>query len=203
MKLKSLLLLFVLSGCMQYVSPAHEAWDSYLSGASFMDMTETSKIAKRPVYLGHGGKLLNTNIDKSATLDYGDKATNDNLIGREYMAKLEYELYDSLRTAGVSVERAGTDVVVILVRDAIIARDKGDISPNGADTLGTVARILRKYNSNTRIRCGMQRRHGVCRWIWPNALVYFWHEKKLIRRVCLLWDAAPRALSPPRTVWAG
>lgn len=147
MKLKSLLLLFVLSGCMQYVSPTHDAWDSYLNGASFMDMTETSKIAKRPVYLGHGGKLLSTNIDKSATLDYGDKATNDNLICREYMAKLEYELYDSLRTAGVSVERAGTDVVVILVRDAIIARDKGDISPNGADTLGTVARILRKYNS--------------------------------------------------------
>lgn len=147
MKLKLFLLLFVLSGCMQYTSPPHDAWDSYLNGASFMDMTETSKIAKRPVYLGHGGKLLNANIDKSVALDYGDKATNDNIAGREYMAKLEYELYDSLRTAGVSVERAGTDVVVILVRDAFIAQNHGDISDNGADILKTIARILRKYNS--------------------------------------------------------
>ena len=147
MKLKLFLLLFVLSGCMQYTSPPHDAWDYYLNGASFMDMTETSKIAKRPVYLGRGGKLLNANIDKSVALDYGDKATNDNIAGREYMAKLEYELYDSLRTAGVSVERAGTDVVVILVRDAFIAQNHGDISDNGANILKTIARVLRKYNS--------------------------------------------------------
>lgn len=147
MKLKVVFLGLLLSGCMQYTSPSHDTWDFYLNGASFMDMNETSKIAKRPVYLGHGGKLLNANIDKSATLDYGDKTTNDNMASREYMAKLEYDLYDSLRTAGVSVERAGTDVVVILVRDAIISPDVGDISTGGANVLETIARLLRKYNS--------------------------------------------------------
>lgn len=147
MKLKVVFLSLLLSGCMQYTSPSHDTWDFYLNGASFMDMNETSKIAKRPVYLGHGGKLLNANIDKSATLDYGDKTTNDNMASREYMAKLEYDLYDSLRTAGVSVERAGTDVVVILVRDAIISPDVGDISTGGANVLETIARLLRKYNS--------------------------------------------------------
>ncbi|MBP9999134.1 MAG: OmpA family protein [Proteobacteria bacterium] len=147
MKLKVVFLSLLLSGCMQYTSPSHDTWDFYLNGASFMDMNETSKIAKRPVYLGHGGKLLNANIDKSATLDYGDKTTNDNMASREYMAKLEYDLYDSLRTAGVSVERAGTDVVVILVRDAIISPDVGDISTGGANVLETIAQLLRKYNS--------------------------------------------------------
>lgn len=147
MKLKVVFLSLLLSGCMQYTSPSHDTWDFYLNGASFMDMNETSKIAKRPVYLGHGGKLLNANIDKSATLDYGDKTTNDNMVSREYMAKLEYDLYDSLRTAGISVERAGTDVVVILVRDAIISPDVGDISTGGANVLETIARLLRKYNS--------------------------------------------------------
>lgn len=147
MKLKVVFLSLLLSGCMQYTSPSHDTWDFYLNGASFMDMNETSKIAKRPVYLGHGGKLLNANIDKSATLDYGDKTINDNMASREYMAKLEYDLYDSLRTAGVSVERAGTDVVVILVRDAIISPDVGDISTGGANVLETIARLLRKYNS--------------------------------------------------------
>ncbi|MCQ2580707.1 MAG: OmpA family protein [Alphaproteobacteria bacterium] len=147
MKLKLVFLSLLLSGCMQYTSPSHDTWDFYLNGASFMDMNETSKIAKRPVYLGHGGKLLNANIDKSVTLDYGDKTTNDNMASREYMAKLEYDLYDSLRTAGISVERAGTDVVVILVRDAIISPDVGDISTGGANVLETIARLLRKYNS--------------------------------------------------------
>lgn len=147
MKLNVLVLCLAVIGCTQYVSPQHDSWEYYLNGASFMDMTETSKTAKRPVYLGHGGQVLNTSVDKSEKFDYGDKVANDNAISREYMAKLEYELYDSLRTAGVSVERAGTDVVVILVRDAIIARDKGDISSNGAQILSGIANILRKYNS--------------------------------------------------------
>ncbi len=141
---KFFILLCCLSACTGYVSPDHATWDYYLNGASFMDMTETSKIAKRPVYLGSGGKTLTSDNKK---MEYGDKAENDNMVGVRYMSELEYELYDSLRTAGVSVERAGTDVVVILVRDAIIQRDAGDISKNGTGILNTVARILRKYNA--------------------------------------------------------
>ena len=149
MKLKIFILSICLFGCAQYTSPDHATWDYYLHNASFMDMTETSKIAKRPVYLGDGGKLLTSASidDKSKKTEYGDKATNDNIIATRYMAELERDLYDALRTAGTSVERAGTDVVVILVRDAIIQRDAADISKNGESILSNIARVLRKYNS--------------------------------------------------------
>lgn len=149
MKLKLFLLCFCLVGCAQYTSPDRNTWNYYLGDASFMDMTETSKIAKRPVYLGKGGQLLtstNVNTD-SKKVEYGDKVANDNAISVAYMAQLEDELYDSLRTAGVSVERAGTDVVVILTRGAIMKNDVADISPDGANTLSGIAKILRKYNS--------------------------------------------------------
>lgn len=131
---------------MQYHSPARNTWSNYLRGASFTDMTEMSRVAKRPVYLGAGGKLV-TSIDAPATLDYGDKVANDNAISINYMSRLEYELYDALRKPGISVQRAGTDVVVILVRDAIMELNVADISPDGADTLKTIAKILKKYDA--------------------------------------------------------
>lgn len=141
-----LLSFIFLAGCMQYHSPARNTWSNYLRGASFTDMTEMSRVAKRPVYLGAGGKLV-TDTDAPATLDYGDKVANDNAISINYMSRLEYELYDALRKPGISVQRAGTDVVVILVRDAIMELDVADISPDGADTLKTIAKILKKYDA--------------------------------------------------------
>ena len=60
---------------------------------------------------------------------------------------LEYELYDSLRKPGISVQRAGTDVVIILVRDVLLEKDVADISRDGADTLKTITDILNKYNA--------------------------------------------------------
>ena len=139
-------LLICCAGCMQYHSPARNTWSQYLRGASFTDMTETARIAKRPVFLGAGGKLI-SQIDTPATLDYGDKVQNDNAVSVNYMANLEYELYDALRKPGISVQRAGTDVVVILVRDAIMELNVGDISVDGADTLKTISKILKKYDA--------------------------------------------------------
>lgn len=121
-------------------------WPTYLRGASFTDMTETARIAKRPVYMGAGGKLISS-IDAPASMDYGDKTQNETAISVNYMANLEYELYDALRKPGISVQRAGTDVVIILVRDAIMELNVGDISPDGADTLKTISRILKKYDA--------------------------------------------------------
>lgn len=132
--------------CAPYHSPDRATWRTYLNGASFTDMTETSRIAKRPVYLGAGGVLI-TDLDAPAKMEYGDKATNDNAVATYYMAKLEYELYDALRKPGISVQRAGTDVVVILVRDAIMELDVADISQTGDDTLKTIAKILKKHNA--------------------------------------------------------
>ena len=137
----------VLSGCLQYHSPDRETWKSYLRGASFIDMTETAKTAKLPVYMGHGGKIVTATGELSPNMQYGDKNNVDNAILVNYMSQLEYELYDSLRKPGMSVQRAGTDVYIILVRDSIMELDVADISSDGADTLKTISKIINKYNA--------------------------------------------------------
>ena len=136
-----------LSGCVQYHSPNRNTWNQYLYGASFMDMTETARTAKMPVYMGHGGKIVTQTGELSTKMQYGDKNSIDNAVLVNYMSGLEYELYDALRKPGISVQRAGTDVVVILVRDAIMNQNIADISPDGADTLKTISKILNKYDA--------------------------------------------------------
>ena len=151
MQIKNIILSTIILGavgaCVQYSSPDRYTWSAYLNGVSFTDMTETARIAKHPVYLGAGGRLVTDAVDASRTLDYGDKATNDNAIATQYMAQLEYALYDALRKPGISVQRAGTDVVVILVRDAIMELNVADISTTGDDTLNTITKILKKYDA--------------------------------------------------------
>lgn len=146
-QLKLFLALFFLGACAQYISPARDTWSQYLNGVSFTDMTEISRVAKRPVYLGAGGQLIENAVKTADAFDYGDKITNDNMIAKQYMAQLEYELYDALRKPGISVQRAGTDVVIILVRDAIMELDVANISQTGADTLSIITKILKKYNA--------------------------------------------------------
>ncbi len=137
----------LLSGCLQYHSPARNTWNQYLYGASFMDMTETAKTAKLPIYMGHGGKIVTASGELSEKMQYGDKNNIDNTVLVKYMSGLEYELYDALRKPGLSVQRAGTDVVIILVRGAIMRDDIADISSDGADTLKIISKILNKYNA--------------------------------------------------------
>ncbi len=144
---KFIFVALLLSGCLQYHSPKREMWPDYLQGASFTDMTETARVAKLPVYMGHGGKIITASGELSPNMQYGDKNTNDNVVLKNYMSNLEYELYDSLRKPGISVQRAGTDVVIILVRDAIMELNVADISKDGADTLKTISKILKKYNA--------------------------------------------------------
>ncbi len=110
-------------------------------------MTETSRIAKKPVFMGAGGRLISQTVEPSAKSEYGDKVTNDNALAVAYMSELEFALYDALRKPGISVQRAGTDVVVILVRDAIMELNIADISADGADTLKTISKILKKYDA--------------------------------------------------------
>ena len=135
------------AGCLQYHSPERSTWNQYLYGASFMDMTETARTAKMPVYMGHGGKIVTQTGELSEKMQYGDKNSIDNAVLVKYMSELEYELYDALRKPGISVQRAGTDVVVILVRDALMNQNVADISSDGADTLKTISKILNKYNA--------------------------------------------------------
>ena len=144
---KICLMCLCLAACMQYHSPSRDTWSTYLSGASFSDMTETARTAKLPVYMGHGGKIVTATGELSPNMQYGDKNNIDNQTLIKYMADLEYELYDALRKPGVSVQRAGTDVVIILVRDSIMELNVADISNDGADTLNIIAKILNKYNA--------------------------------------------------------
>jgi outer membrane protein OmpA-like peptidoglycan-associated protein len=141
------LFLGTLVSCAHYTSPNHQTWHTYLNGASFTDMTEMARVAKKPVYLGAGGKTISDATAHSSEMEYGDKNTNDNIIAKQYMSQLEFELYDALRKPGISVQRAGTDVVIILVRDAIMQMDAANISQTGDDTLKTIAKILNKYNA--------------------------------------------------------
>lgn len=138
-------ILFSLCACTPYRSPDRALWTNYLNGASFTDMTELSRTAKQPIYLGAGGQTLESVIDKSNKLDYGDKIANDNLVAIQYMIDLEETLYDTLRKPGISVQRAGSEVVVILVRDAIMKLSAAEISETGDDTLKKISEILKDY----------------------------------------------------------
>jgi len=144
---KILFVSLLISSCTAYHSPNHSTWQQHLYGASFIDMTETAKTAKIPVYMGHGGKVITQTGELSEKMQYGDKNNIDNAILINYMSNLEYELYDALRKPGISVQRAGTDVVIILVRDSIMELNIADISPNGDDTLKIISKILNKYNA--------------------------------------------------------
>ncbi|MBD5400576.1 OmpA family protein [bacterium] len=142
-----LIFVSILSACQTYTSPPRSAWRTHLNGASMSDMSDAARVAKKPVYLGSGGRTVTDAVKKSSGAEYGDKAANDNAITVAYMANLEFALYDALRKPGISVQRAGTDVVVILVRDAIMQLDAAEISDTGADTLRTISKILNKYDA--------------------------------------------------------
>ncbi len=135
----------LLTSCAGYVSPPRSDWGNYLRGASFAEMTPTAIIAKRPVYLGAGGDVISP--EQPAAGNYGTepKPSDVNPAVLRYMAELEFVLYDSLRKPGISVQRAGTDVVVLLVRDALMEMSAPEISETGADTLGIISKILKKY----------------------------------------------------------
>ncbi|MDR0803761.1 MAG: OmpA family protein [Rickettsiales bacterium] len=119
--------LFFLCACAKYETPPRAEWGTVLSGANFTDMTPEMQVATRPVYLGAGGKIFSGDARARAVI-------------------LENELYDALRVSGVSVQRVGTEVIVLIVRDAFMYTDAAEISENGERTLGAVAKILKKYN---------------------------------------------------------
>ena len=144
---KHVLLSIFLCGCTAYTSPPRTTWPQYLSGVSFTDMTDTARIAKKPIYLGSGGKLTIDTANTNKLSEYGDKSLNDNTTLVWYMTKLENELYNTLRKPGISVQRAGTEVVVILVRDALMELNFAEISQTGGDTLNKISKILNKYDA--------------------------------------------------------
>ena len=136
-----------ITGCIAYKSPDRSTWGTYLHGASFTDMTESARTAKKPIFQGAGGKTVSEVVAQSAEMEYGDKTQNESAMCIGYMSELESALYDAVRRPGLSVQRAGTDVLVILVRDAIMELNAPEISAEGDNNLSTIAKILKKYNA--------------------------------------------------------
>ena len=97
--------------------------------------------------MGAGGRLILSEDVTKPVSDYGDKLTNDNARIIKYMSELEFALYDALRKPGISVQRAGSEVVVVLVRDALMELNVAQISATGDDTLKTISKILKKYDA--------------------------------------------------------
>lgn len=147
MKRILVLLSVILGGCAGYQSPDRAQWQMYLKGASFMEMNETARIAKKPIFQGDGGRTVAESVKQSATTEYGDKTQNENAMYIGYMSKLENELYDALRRPGLSVQRAGTDVVVLMIRDALMELNAPEISADGDKNLKIVSDILKKYDA--------------------------------------------------------
>jgi outer membrane protein OmpA-like peptidoglycan-associated protein len=140
-------LTMLLAACAGYKSPDRTTWGNCLHGVSFTDMTETARVAKKPIFLGNGGRLVTDVVTKNPGMDYGDKNQNESALVTGYMSELEYKLYDALRRPGMSVQRIGTDVLVILVRDAIMELNAPEISADGDENLAMIAKILKKYDA--------------------------------------------------------
>ena len=128
-KLFALALALALAACGGYKTPERGTWNTILRGASFGAMTETAKVAKKPIFLGASGRALHNQAEASA-----------------YMALLEEELSDNLRKPGIQIQRIGGDALVVMVRDAFMSPDHPDISSEGADTLANLSRVLAKYD---------------------------------------------------------
>lgn len=147
MKKVIFLIMFAVAACTGYTSPDREAWNDILYGASFTDMGADSIAAKKPIFLGDEGRQVSDVVAADTNMEYGDKAQNENAMYIGYMSNLENAMYDALRRPGLSVQRAGTDVTVIMVRDAIMQLNAPDISKIGDENLKTVAEILKKYDA--------------------------------------------------------
>ena len=77
MKQKSIIFIalsILLTGCLQYQSPERSEWNKYLYGASFMDMSESAKTAKLPVYMGNGGKIITQSGELSGLMARNKKS---------------------------------------------------------------------------------------------------------------------------------
>lgn len=136
--------MFFLCACAAYKSPPMTQWDFILNGATYSEMTDTMKVAKRPVYLGAGGKLSNFQSN-----EYGRAPSPSDVNPNEmqFAINLERELYDSLLSPGVQTGRVGTDVVLLITRDTFMYSDAPEISDSGARILRRVADVLKKYNT--------------------------------------------------------
>ena len=125
--IKKLLVLLLLVACA-YRTPDRSEWPAILRGASFDPLTPELRIAKRPLFLDAGGRVISMEAAPA------------------YMRQLEARLEDAIRKPGTQITRIGTDVTVVIVRSSFIYSDSPEITPMGNEILGHLARVLRDFD---------------------------------------------------------
>lgn len=98
------------------------------------------------------GALTNTSSGKQAArnalIGAGIGALAGGAIGG-YMDNQEAELRQRLRAAGVSVQRQGNNIVLVMASDITFPVDSDQVNPQFYQTLAAVGEVLAEYNKTT------------------------------------------------------
>ena len=98
------------------------------------------------------GALTNTSSGKQAArnalIGAGIGALAGGAIGG-YMDNQEAELRQRLRSAGVSVQRQGNNIVLVMASDITFPVDGDQVNPQFYQTLAAVGEVLTEYNKTT------------------------------------------------------
>lgn len=98
------------------------------------------------------GALTNTSSGKQAARNALIGAGIGALVGGAvggYMDQQEAELRQRLRAAGVSVQRQGNNIVLVMASDITFPVDGDQVNPQFYQTLAAVGEVLAEYNKTT------------------------------------------------------
>lgn len=98
------------------------------------------------------GALTNTSSGKQAARNALIGAGIGALVGGAvggYMDQQEAELRQRLRAAGVSVQRQGNNIVLVMASDVTFPVDGDQVQPQFYRTLAAVGEVLAEYNKTT------------------------------------------------------
>ena len=118
--------------------------------------TETSNATRGAVI----GGLLGAGVGALTNTSHGNQAARNALIGAGigalaggaiggYMDQEEAELRNRLRAAGVSVQRQGNNIVLVMASDITFPVDSDKVNPQFYQTLAAVGEVLAHYNRTT------------------------------------------------------
>jgi outer membrane protein OmpA-like peptidoglycan-associated protein len=91
------------------------------------------------------GKTTSASTRKSMLVGAGIGALAGGGVGL-YMDNQEAKLRERLRGSGVSVTRAGEDIILNMPSNVTFATDSADLKPQFFDTLNSVAIVLNEFN---------------------------------------------------------
>jgi len=98
------------------------------------------------------GALTNTSSGKQAARNALIGAGIGALVGGavgNYMDEQEAELRQRLRAAGVSIQRQGDNIILIMASDVTFPVDGDQVHPQFYETLAAVGEVLAEYNRTT------------------------------------------------------